>query len=681
MLKEKVTYPDGLPINISVMAIEEYPIHFHDELEVIFVLDGTVKVKDGYYTYSLKKDDVLIINDRELHSINRTREPNIILIYQIDLQFFSQFHSNLSNPFFVTDTSYHVEGLNEPLEKLRKLMAITMLEVINKAAGYKDRIIDSANAFITGLNNDFQYFSMDEGKFVNEMKNKGNKILAERVHRITDFIYENYDRKLTLQEIADREHLSIYYLSHVIKESMGLSFQDFLNFVRVEQSEKLLLGTNRKTSEISFECGFSASRYYIKYFEKWYGCHPDEYRQIYSKKIIGNELNANVSHYVPESILSILKNRFNNEYSNYGNNNGSSIKSIEINCMKEGKNYRAKHFIDTFLIQDSTQYLYAENLKRLKEVCNDLKIKNVKVSLNSFVEPIALKNIMDMDYKVKLSFDYPQNQQAFDDIIFKLRMIIRKDPQIFQKLFFELVISESDKEKAKTTISQIKEVMGTPFNIKVQEYQQESEINYLNDSILKVPFILKNILESCKEQKNLDLCGDTNTHAFLSGEPGIITRWGIKKPSYFAYQMLAELEGEEIAKDKGYIIIKNEDTIKILLYASEVTPKDYKELKSPDELLSIIENTRTDNQWVLKLKELKGHYKIKRYKLNKSNCIFTLYSNLGFPETLTLKEEQMITWASYPGVSIKETIVDNGVLDIHSNMDEFSAELIIVEKI
>ena len=59
-------------------------------------------------------------------------------------------------------------------------------------------------------------------------------------------MYDNYTRKLTLSEIADREHLSIYYLSHIIKEATGLSFQDLLSYIRVEESEHLLLGTNKK---------------------------------------------------------------------------------------------------------------------------------------------------------------------------------------------------------------------------------------------------------------------------------------------------------------------------------------------------------------------------------------------------------------------------------------------------
>ena len=41
-LKEKIIYKDELPINVVTANIEEYPIHFHDDMEVVYVLEGSV---------------------------------------------------------------------------------------------------------------------------------------------------------------------------------------------------------------------------------------------------------------------------------------------------------------------------------------------------------------------------------------------------------------------------------------------------------------------------------------------------------------------------------------------------------------------------------------------------------------------------------------------------------------
>ena len=50
MLKEKNIYKDELPVNVVVANIEEYPIHFHDDMEVVYVLEGSVVLRNGYYT-------------------------------------------------------------------------------------------------------------------------------------------------------------------------------------------------------------------------------------------------------------------------------------------------------------------------------------------------------------------------------------------------------------------------------------------------------------------------------------------------------------------------------------------------------------------------------------------------------------------------------------------------------
>ena len=314
MLKEKIIYKDQLPVNVITANIEEYPIHFHDDMEVVYVLDGSVVLRNGYYTYTLKQGDIYIINDREMHSFEHTGENNMVMMLQMDLTYFSRYYSNLKNNFFVTDME---DDSDESLEVLRNILARIMMEVLQKGYGYEHKVIESTHNLIACLLSDFQYFVMEDGKFKNESRNKGNKILAGRLNRITDYMYDNYARKLTLGEIAEREHLSIYYLSHIIKEATGLSFQDLLSYIRVEESEKLLLGTNKKVGAIAEETGFSAVRYYIKHFENWFGMHPLEYRKKYIGKIISREIEARYTRCMPAQIEDAIRRQVKGVYADY----------------------------------------------------------------------------------------------------------------------------------------------------------------------------------------------------------------------------------------------------------------------------------------------------------------------------------------------------------------------------
>jgi len=306
MLKEKNFYKEGLPVNVITANIIEYPIHFHDDIEVVYVLEGSVGMKNGYYSYVLNQGDIFILNDREIHSFRHMDQPNMVMMLQMDISYFSKYYGNLKNSFFVTDMK---DEDDENLEALRNILGRIMLDILDKGHGYEYKVIEGTHNLLANLLANFQYFTMEDGKFVNEAKHIGNKVLAGRLNRITDYMYENYSRRLTLNEIAEQEHLSIYYLSHVIKEATGLSFQELLSFIRVEESEKLLLGTNKKIGAISEESGFSAIRYYIKYFTKWFGMHPLEYRKKYTGSVSSREIHAQYTLSKPDEIKKAIRNQ------------------------------------------------------------------------------------------------------------------------------------------------------------------------------------------------------------------------------------------------------------------------------------------------------------------------------------------------------------------------------------
>jgi len=108
------------------------------------------------------------------------------------------------------------------------------------------------------------------------------------MHSEGEYIYEHHSEKLTLRELAEKEHFSEGYMSKLITAGTGLGFRELLAFARVEESEKILLSGSEKISSIAGQVGFSTTAYYEKFFEKWFGCHPEEYRRMYADRIKGN---------------------------------------------------------------------------------------------------------------------------------------------------------------------------------------------------------------------------------------------------------------------------------------------------------------------------------------------------------------------------------------------------------
>lgn len=406
MLKEKSIFREELPINVITAHIEEYPVHFHDDLEVVYVLEGSVGLKNGYYNYLLKQGDIFILNDREIHSFTKTDEENMVMMLQMNLSYFSNYYGNLKNNFFVTD----MHDDDESLDVLRNILGRIMMEVLEKGYGYEHKVIESTHNLLACLLSDFQYFAMDDGKYINETKNKANKVLAGRLRRITDYMYENYTRKLTLNEIADREHLSIYYLSHVIKEATGLSFQDLLSFIRVEESEKLLLGTNKKIGAISEEMGFSAVRYYIKHFKTWFEMHPQEYRKKYTDKTINRESTAKYIRCSPQEIEEAIRKQVKGVYSEYIKGKKPEPVIVELDIQSALEQKSEEHaFIDNLLERD--------NMKPIARPYNLMK---------SLKETVLISG---SNYIITTSSQNPEEINSVSILVYNINDFIRKDLQ------------------------------------------------------------------------------------------------------------------------------------------------------------------------------------------------------------------------------------------------------------
>ena len=116
--------------------------------------------------------------------------------------------------------------------------------------------------------------------------------------------------KILLSDIADMENLSLYYLSHLFKETLGLSFQQYVALLRFERARKMVEQTNKSLTEISMECGFSDYRYLNKIYQKQLGYTPIEYRNSHMDHFpekAEEDLTNMQRFYTEEDSLKILE--------------------------------------------------------------------------------------------------------------------------------------------------------------------------------------------------------------------------------------------------------------------------------------------------------------------------------------------------------------------------------------
>lgn len=107
----------------------------------------------------------------------------------------------------------------------------------------------------------------------------GTKKMNKQCAAIKHYIDLNFTESITLDFLADSNHMNKYYLVHAFQKYMGISPINYLINLRIEESKNLLKTTNHSLLEISSIVGFSSQSYFSQSFKKNTGMSPIAYRK------------------------------------------------------------------------------------------------------------------------------------------------------------------------------------------------------------------------------------------------------------------------------------------------------------------------------------------------------------------------------------------------------------------
>jgi AraC-like DNA-binding protein/ligand-binding sensor protein len=102
---------------------------------------------------------------------------------------------------------------------------------------------------------------------------------ASALRRAERFIWKNYTRKVSLEEIAAASGLSAPYFSTIFREEMGEYLSAHLNRLRVVKACSMLIETNATLNAVSESCGFEDQSWFSKIFKSYTGYSPGKYRE------------------------------------------------------------------------------------------------------------------------------------------------------------------------------------------------------------------------------------------------------------------------------------------------------------------------------------------------------------------------------------------------------------------
>ena len=264
--------------------LNNYPMHWHEEMEVIRVQSGRGLVFIDGKRLEVKQGDILIVNPYLLHSVARmenefmTIESVVFNLRMLEssvadactVKFLAPLinRTHLCKRMITPDMPYY-NVFNENMTTL--LMACN-----DRQEGYELAV----KANLTWLFYHFYNKGLVRGKTV-EDEEKYSGVLKTAL----DYIQKNLSEPLTVGDIAAACGYSETYMMKLFKKMTGLTCVEYVNSYRLKECAERLLTSKEKILDIAYEYGFNNVSYFNLQFKKVYGMTPKEYRALKTAEI------------------------------------------------------------------------------------------------------------------------------------------------------------------------------------------------------------------------------------------------------------------------------------------------------------------------------------------------------------------------------------------------------------
>lgn len=275
----------SFPVLVSYEKLSKYESgsflwHWHPEIELTLILEGEMIYKINNHSFHLKKNDIMFGNINTLHAgfmynamdchyVAVTFDPKIIYGFQSSL-ICQKYVEPITKNFTLAGIhlDYSMPWHTYIFKQMKQLLQL------DKERGTTYEL--EMNIILQDIWKTFFQNIEKEHKLT---VSSHEKMEYKRIKEILSFIEQNYDKKISLQDIADHILLCTSECSRIFKRYMHISLFSFLQEYRVEKSLEYLFDKNLSITEVASKVGFIDSNYYSKIFKKYKGCSPRKYRQ------------------------------------------------------------------------------------------------------------------------------------------------------------------------------------------------------------------------------------------------------------------------------------------------------------------------------------------------------------------------------------------------------------------
>ena len=259
-------------------GINSVPWHWHNELEFMFVVEGSMTVHFGDVDEPLKENDGAFINAKNLHAFNmldcehcRARSlvvDPLLLTGGADTIYFRKYIEPV-----ITAVAFSGMVLHHDIPGHR-----TILEHIKTAHDY---CMDEPDGYEYDvryhLSKALHLICADSREELARLENVS--VHSRRIREMLNYIYHHYDEDISLKDLAASAGICEREAQRCFKTDLGYSPIGYLQRYRIHIACKLLLENGDSVLDTGLACGFPNPSHFCRIFRKYMGVTPLSYRK------------------------------------------------------------------------------------------------------------------------------------------------------------------------------------------------------------------------------------------------------------------------------------------------------------------------------------------------------------------------------------------------------------------
>lgn len=246
-------------------------LHWHDSLEILYILDGELESIMENETDVLKANDFVVIDRKVIHATS-SKQHCRYLLWQIPTSFLKQFIPNFDSTRFPYICSLKEKDGREILNQMRTTLSNLANLCEHQTDGYQMKYFSLLFSFLDLLLTHYK-------KEVSSKEIKQTEKYIERLSLITDYVSDHYQEAISLQEVAKVLSVNPEYFARFFKKYMGITFLEYVYSIRLQAAYQDVINTDLNIQEIQDKNGFASPKIFSRMFKEQYGTTPGQLRK------------------------------------------------------------------------------------------------------------------------------------------------------------------------------------------------------------------------------------------------------------------------------------------------------------------------------------------------------------------------------------------------------------------